>query len=88
MLVLKSPSLGADRFNAEHSLFACRCVSVECYLMSSMLQSGLSDFSPSCDLVNWNGFAVKEALILDVTFILLLMFSACGICEMLPFYVV
>ena len=63
-------------------------MSVECYLMSFMLQSGLSDFSPSCDLVNWNGFAVKEALILDVTFILLLMFSACGICEMLPFYVV
>ena len=45
--------------------------------MSSMLQSGLPDFSPfSSDLVNLNGLAVKEALVFAFAFLFFLMFSS------------
>jgi len=45
--------------------------------MSSMLQSGLPDFSPfSSDLVNLNGLAVNEALVFALAFLFFLMFSA------------
>ena len=53
------------------------CVCWRCDSMSSMLQSGLPDFSPSSsDLVNLNGFAVKEALIFAFAFLFFLMFSS------------
>ena len=61
----------------ELSLCLSLCVCWRCDSMSSMLQSGLPDFSPSSsDLVNLNGFAVKEALILAFAFLFSLMFSS------------
>ena len=59
------------------SLCLSLCVCWRCDSMSSMLQSGLPDFSPfSSDLVNLNGLAVNEALVFALAFLFFLRFSA------------
>ena len=85
MLVLRSKSPSLVRWQVvqcvyilpKGCLFVRRRVSVGDDSMSSILQSGLPNFSSSSnDLVNLNGFAVKGDLIFDFAFLFFLMFSA------------
>ena len=70
---------GSMRGHSPKGLSLCLslCVCWRCDSMSSMLQSGLPDFSPSSsDLVNLNGLTVKEALVFALAYLFFLRCSA------------